>query len=70
MCHPCPTRRLYEASRVATRTDPDSIRTVTLRTGVIKSGRGLLLVEALSMHWGTTGGDPYSQTVWSEVALR
>ncbi|MFF6813186.1 ATP-binding protein [Streptomyces sp. NPDC012403] len=34
-----------------------------------ESGRGLLLVEALSMHWGTTGGDPYRKTVWCEVAL-
>lgn len=35
-----------------------------------ESGRGLLLVEALSTHWGTTGGDPYTKTVWCEVALR
>ncbi|MFI2506573.1 ATP-binding protein [Streptomyces sp. NPDC018972] len=34
-----------------------------------ESGRGLLLVEALSTHWGTTGGDPYRKTVWCEVAL-
>ncbi|MGC3001334.1 ATP-binding protein [Streptomyces sp. G35A] len=34
-----------------------------------ESGRGLLLVEALSSHWGTTGGDPYTKTVWCEVAL-
>ncbi|MFI0086981.1 ATP-binding protein [Streptomyces bobili] len=34
-----------------------------------ESGRGLLLVEALSTHWGTTGGDPYTKTVWCEVAL-
>ncbi|MGI5429582.1 ATP-binding protein [Streptomyces sp. CA-179760] len=33
------------------------------------SGRGLLLVEALSTHWGTTCGDPYTKTVWCEVAL-
>lgn len=35
----------------------------------LDSGRGLLLVEALSTHWGTTCGDPYSKTVWCEVAL-
>ncbi|MFD7688417.1 ATP-binding protein [Streptomyces sp. NPDC059781] len=35
-----------------------------------ESGRGLLLVEALSSHWGTTGGDPYTKTVWCEVVLR
>ncbi|MFE9674906.1 ATP-binding protein [Streptomyces sp. NPDC006259] len=34
-----------------------------------ESGRGLLLVEALAGHWGTTGGDPYTKTVWCEVAL-
>ncbi|GGS74505.1 ATP-binding protein [Streptomyces griseoviridis] len=33
------------------------------------SGRGLLLVETLSTHWGTTCGDPYTKTVWCEVAL-
>ncbi|MGW3087260.1 ATP-binding protein [Streptomyces sp. NPDC001108] len=33
------------------------------------SGRGLLLVEALSRRWGTTGGDPHTKTVWCEVAL-
>ncbi|MFM9628894.1 MULTISPECIES: hypothetical protein [Streptomyces] len=27
------------------------------------------LVEALSTHRGTTGGDPYTKTVWCEVAL-
>ncbi|MFB6817450.1 ATP-binding protein [Streptomyces sp. NPDC056347] len=32
-------------------------------------GRGLLLVEALSRRWGATGGDPYTKTVWCEVAL-
>ncbi|MFK4152188.1 ATP-binding protein [Streptomyces fungicidicus] len=34
-----------------------------------ESGRGLLLVEALASHWGTTAGDPYTKTVWCEVAL-
>ncbi|CAL9624246.1 hypothetical protein SUDANB15_05898 [Streptomyces sp. enrichment culture] len=33
------------------------------------SGRGLLLVEALSSRWGTTCGDPYTKTVWCEVPL-
>ena len=33
------------------------------------SGRGLVLVEALATHWGTTGNDPYTKTVWCEVAL-
>ncbi|MFE9452386.1 ATP-binding protein [Streptomyces sp. NPDC006739] len=33
------------------------------------SGRGLVLVEALSTHWGTTSGDAYTKTVWCEVAL-
>jgi anti-sigma regulatory factor (Ser/Thr protein kinase) len=35
-----------------------------------ESGRGLLLVEALATHWGTTYGDPYTKTVWCEVALK
>ncbi|MFE9168741.1 ATP-binding protein [Streptomyces kebangsaanensis] len=35
-----------------------------------ESGRGLLLVEALADHWGTTCGDPYTKTVWCEVTLR
>ena len=34
-----------------------------------ESGRGLLLVEVLASHWGTTDGDPYTKTVWCEVAL-
>ncbi|MQY38682.1 hypothetical protein SRB17_66950 [Streptomyces sp. RB17] len=34
-----------------------------------ESGRGLLLVEALAGHWGTTCGDPYTKTVWCEVVL-
>ncbi|MFE7836910.1 ATP-binding protein [Streptomyces sp. NPDC057474] len=35
----------------------------------LDSGRGLVLVEALSTHWGTTCGDPYTKTVWCEVVL-
>ncbi|MFE4667896.1 ATP-binding protein [Streptomyces sp. NPDC056716] len=35
-----------------------------------ESGRGLVLVEVLSTHWGTTCGDPYTKTVWCEVALK
>ncbi|MER6063889.1 ATP-binding protein [Streptomyces sp. NPDC001792] len=34
-----------------------------------ESGRGLLLVEALAGHWGTTCGNPYTKTVWCEVAM-
>ncbi|WP_155060271.1 ATP-binding protein [Streptomyces blattellae] len=34
-----------------------------------ESGRGLVLVEALAGYWGTTCGDPYTKTVWCEVAL-
>ncbi|WP_426568222.1 ATP-binding protein [Streptomyces canus] len=34
-----------------------------------ESGRGLLLVEALSDHWGATWGDQYTKTVWCEVTL-
>ncbi|QQC89035.1 ATP-binding protein [Streptomyces alfalfae] len=35
----------------------------------VDSGRGLLLVETLSTRWGTTCDDPYTKTVWCEVAL-
>ena len=35
----------------------------------VDSGRGLLLVEALSTHWGTATHAPYTKTVWCEVAL-
>ncbi|MFF5531957.1 ATP-binding protein [Streptomyces cinerochromogenes] len=35
-----------------------------------ESGRGLLLVEALASHWGTTCAGPYTKTVWCEVVLR
>lgn len=34
-----------------------------------ESGRGLLLVEALSSHWGATWGDGFTKTVWCEVTL-
>jgi anti-sigma regulatory factor (Ser/Thr protein kinase) len=34
-----------------------------------ESGRGLLLVEALADQWGATWGDPYTKTVWCQVAL-
>ena len=36
----------------------------------LDGGRGLLLVEALSIRWGAMEGDPYTKTVWCEVALR
>ncbi|MFD7701318.1 ATP-binding protein [Streptomyces caelestis] len=45
---------------------PGALAPAGLDTG---SGRGLLLVEALSTHWGTTCGDPYTKTVWCEVPL-
>ncbi|HET9381296.1 MAG TPA: ATP-binding protein [Streptomyces sp.] len=35
----------------------------------LDSGRGLLLVESLATHWGTLRDDPYTKTVWCEVAL-
>lgn len=34
-----------------------------------ESGRGLLLVESLATRWGTIRDDPYTKTVWCEVAL-
>ncbi|MFJ8333362.1 ATP-binding protein [Streptomyces sp. NPDC094437] len=33
------------------------------------SGRGLLLVEALSNRWGVTEGPPPRKTVWAEIDL-
>ncbi|WP_345671574.1 ATP-binding protein, partial [Streptomyces phyllanthi] len=44
--------------------------TLPLPSPDLDPGRGFLLVEALSTHWGTTGGDPYTKTVWCEVALK
>ncbi|MBO8201457.1 ATP-binding protein [Streptomyces smyrnaeus] len=35
-----------------------------------ESGRGLLLVAALSERWGVTYGPPPCKTVWAEVPLR
>ncbi|MGW2107615.1 ATP-binding protein [Streptomyces sp. NPDC001948] len=35
----------------------------------LDSGRGLLFVEAPSIRWGTSDADPYTKTVWCEVAL-
>lgn len=34
-----------------------------------ESGRGLLLVEALAVRWGTEHGPFPRKTVWAEVAL-
>ncbi|MEU8587568.1 ATP-binding protein [Streptomyces sp. NPDC048664] len=34
-----------------------------------EGGRGLLVVEALATHWGATSSDPYTKTVWCEIAL-
>lgn len=49
---------------------PPAPGTLTLADVDTESGRGLLLVEALSTHWGTTAGDPYTKTVWCEVPLQ
>ncbi|WP_328767718.1 ATP-binding protein [Streptomyces sp. NBC_00286] len=46
--------------------DPGTLEPASSDT---ESGRGLLLVEALATHWGTTCGDPYTKTVWCEVDL-
>ncbi|MFF3502474.1 ATP-binding protein [Streptomyces sp. NPDC003247] len=32
-----------------------------------ESGRGLLLVDALAVRWGTAGRHPVGKTVWAEV---
>ncbi|MGW3626001.1 ATP-binding protein [Streptomyces sp. NPDC000880] len=34
----------------------------------VESGRGLLLVAAHAERWGCETGDPYTKTVWAEVA--
>lgn len=34
-----------------------------------ESGRGLILVEALSDRWGVYRGSPYTKTVWCETSL-
>lgn len=35
-----------------------------------ESGRGLLIVEALSGRWGVSPGPPPRKTVWAEVDVR
>ncbi|WP_318280020.1 ATP-binding protein [Streptomyces griseoloalbus] len=35
-----------------------------------ESGRGLLLVEALAVRWGSTPRHPVGKTVWAEVPTR
>ncbi|MFE7042903.1 ATP-binding protein [Streptomyces atratus] len=48
---------------------PPSPGTIPPPSPDLDTGRGLLLVEALSTHWGTTDDDPYTKTVWCEVTL-
>ncbi|MCT7353381.1 ATP-binding protein [Streptomyces sp. 15-116A] len=48
---------------------PPTSGTLTPATPDQETGRGLLLIETLSTHWGTAAGDPYTKTVWCEVAL-
>lgn len=33
----------------------------------VETGRGLLLVEAVAVRWGTTFRDPVGKTVWAEI---
>ncbi|MER6629269.1 ATP-binding protein [Streptomyces sp. NPDC000987] len=35
-----------------------------------ESGRGLLLVDVLSVRWGTTPRRPVGKTVWAELAVK
>lgn len=72
------TLTLYRTEPVALRielTDPRTDRrpphpgTLPPVSPEAESGRGLLLVEALAGHWGTTCADPYTKTVWCEVVL-
>ncbi|WP_128977725.1 ATP-binding protein [Streptomyces roseicoloratus] len=42
----------------------------THRTDDPDAGRGLLLVAALTDHWGTEPYPPGGKTVWAELALR
>ncbi|MGW0581162.1 ATP-binding protein [Streptomyces sp. NPDC002920] len=46
---------------------PPTPGTLRLPAPDAESGRGLLLVEALSSHWGATWGDQCTKTVWCEV---
>lgn len=34
-----------------------------------ESGRGLLLIQTLADHWGTTEGPPPQKTVWAQLAM-
>ncbi|MFG6300130.1 MULTISPECIES: ATP-binding protein [Streptomyces] len=72
------TLSLYRDDPVALRielTDPRTDRrpptpgTLPPASPETEAGRGLLLVDALASHWGTTCADPYTKTVWCEVIL-
>ncbi|GAV39251.1 hypothetical protein Saa2_02136 [Streptomyces acidiscabies] len=49
---------------------PPTPGTLSPASNESESGRGLLLVEGLAERWGTECGDPYTKTVWCEVALK
>ncbi|MFI2378777.1 ATP-binding protein [Streptomyces sp. NPDC018964] len=68
--HPADTTLRIEVTDARPDHRPPTPGTLQPAAPDTESGRGLLLVEALSTHWGTTGGDPYAKTVWCEVALR
>ncbi|MCN9244965.1 ATP-binding protein, partial [Streptomyces sp. RY43-2] len=68
--HPADTTLRIEVTDARTDRRPPTPGTLAPPSPDLDGGRGLLLVEALSTHWGTTEGDPYTKTVWCEAALR
>ncbi|WP_406474749.1 ATP-binding protein [Streptomyces sp. NBC_01615] len=51
-----------DASASTPRLDPETVAGPEDETG-----RGLLLVEALAVRWGTAPRDPVGKTVWAEI---
>lgn len=67
--HPENPALRIEVTDAVTDRRPPAPGTLPPASSESESGRGLLIVEALSTHWGTTCQDPYTKTVWCEVAL-
>ncbi|MER6978705.1 ATP-binding protein [Streptomyces carpinensis] len=67
--HPADPALRIEVADPRTDRRPPTPGTLRPPAADTESGRGLLLVEALASHWGTTCADPYTKTVWCEVVL-
>jgi anti-sigma regulatory factor (Ser/Thr protein kinase) len=63
---------LRRAHLVCAVTDPSNVLPVFPRTSdpLQEDGRGLLIVDALSEHWGWTWRSPVGKTVWAMLSAR